>query len=487
MNSLPGSYNILIVEDNPADLFLLEDMLMSCRLVIDHIHTVSRLQEAKELLQQVHVDCILLDLSLPDCFGIDTLESLRKTTQYIPIIILTGLADSDVALMALNCDAQDYLVKGEFNTNLLVKSIEYSFERKKIEERIRLSEEKYRLMFYKNPFPMWVNDEHSLQILEVNDAAIQTYGYSREEFLKLTLRDIFVGPELTVSPASPDCIGEKRCEHKKKNGDIIIVDFTYFGINYLNTTAMQAQVVDITEKVLLEQELNLQKQKMLEAVLNAQETERQVIGRELHDNINQVLTAIKLNLDFALEKKVNNEIFITNSLKHIKTVMQEVRKLSKELIIPGNIKELGIVNSIEDLLKEMLELKGIKWSFSAEGFGDKTIREDHKLNIYRIIQEQLTNIVKHAEASFIDIQMTISGEKIYLKIIDNGKGFDPGMKREGVGITNMISRAELFDGEVKIDSVPGEGCVLEVVLNVGKSEKSEHMNQTPINILWKEC
>jgi two-component system sensor histidine kinase UhpB len=470
MNSLPGSYNILIVEDNPADLFLLEDMLLSCRLVINRIHSVSRLQEAKDLLQQFHIDCILLDLSLPDSFGIDSLESLREVTQHIPIIILTGLADTDVALNALNRDAQDYLVKGEFNANLLVKSVEYSFERKKIEERIRSSEEKYRLMFYKNPFPMWVNDEHSLHILEVNDAAIQTYGYSREEFLKLTLRDIFINPELTLSPAIFDSTQEKRWENKKKSGDIIIVDFTYFRINYLDRTAMQAQIVDVTEKVVLEHELNLQKQKMLEAVLNAQETERQVIGRELHDNINQVLTAVKLNLDFALEKKGSNEIFISNSLKSIKAVMQEIRKLSKELIIPGNIKELGIVNSVEDLLKEMLELRGIKWSFSAEGFRDYAIPEDQKLNIYRIIQEQLTNIIKHAEASFISIQMTVSAEKVYLTIMDNGKGFDPGIKREGVGITNMISRAELFDGEVKIDSVPGKGCVLEVVLSVGKTE-----------------
>jgi two-component system, NarL family, sensor histidine kinase UhpB len=487
MNSLPGSYNILIVEDNPADLFLLEDMLMSCRLVIRHIHTVSRLQEAKDLLQEVHIDCVLLDLSLPDSFGIDTLESLRAVTQNIPVIILTGLADSDTALTALNRDAQDYLVKGEFNENLLVKSIEYSFERKRIEERIRLSEEKYRLMFYKNPFPMWVNDEHCLRILEVNDAAIQTYGYSREEFLKLTLNDIFVDSRFTHSLALTGCIENNLWEHKKKNGDIIIVDFTYFGINYLNTTAMQAQVVDITEKALLERELNLQKQKMIEAVLNAQEMERQVIGRELHDNINQILTAIKLNLDFALEKEGKNEIFINNSLRNIKTVMQEVRKLSKELIIPGNIKELGIVNSIEDLLKEMLEIRGIKWNFSAKGFGDNTIPESHKLNVYRIIQEQLTNIIKHAEASFVSIEMKVSSEKIFLKIVDNGKGFDLGTKRTGVGITNIISRAELFDGEVNIESVPGEGCDLEVVLNIGETKSSESINHISNNNLWKEC
>jgi two-component system, NarL family, sensor histidine kinase UhpB len=469
MNELSESYNMLIVEDNPADLFLLERMLMSDRLVINKVYTASRLQEAKDLLLQVHIDCILLDLSLPDSFGIDSLDGLREITQRIPIIILTGLADSDVALHALNRDAQDYLVKGEYNSNLLIKSIEYSFQRKKIEEKIRLSEEKYRQMFYKNPYPMWVNDENSLQILEVNDAAIQTYGYSRDEFLKLSVNDINLTPEPTLSQVTFGSLPEKRWEHRRKDGGVIIVDYTCFPINHQGRTAMLAQVIDITEKVVLQNELNQQKQKMLEAVLSAQERERQVVGRELHDNINQILTAVKLNLDFALEKRDNNRVFISNSINNISTAMQEIRKLTKELIIPSNIKELGVVNSIKDLLKEMLKLRGMEWHFSAEGFKENSIPDEQRLNIYRIVQEQLTNIIKHAAASFVFIQLTVTSEKVYLKISDNGKGFDPAKKREGVGITNMISRAELFSGDVKIDSVPGKGCILNVTLNVNKA------------------
>lgn len=475
MNALPGSYNILIVEDNPADLFLLEEMLMSCRLVINQIHSAYRLQDAMDLLQHVEVDCILLDLSLPDSFGIETLDSLRRVNQCIPVIILTGLSDSDVALNALNRNAQDYLVKGEFNTNLLVKSIEYSFERKKIEERIRISEERYRQMFYINPFPMWVNDEVSLKILEVNNAALQTYGYSREEFLSLTLNDILVTPDPSLLHDMSEKLQESRCEHKNKNGEIIIVDFTYFQIPHLGKTAMLAQVIDMTEKVILENELKVQKQKMLEAVLSAQENERQLIGRELHDNINQILTAVKLNLDFAQENEGSNKVFISNSIKNITTVMLEIRKLTKELIIPGNIKELGIVNSIKDLLKDMLELRRIEWHFSAEGFKENSIPDEHKLNIYRIIQEQLTNIIKHAAASFVFVQLTVTYDKVFLKISDNGQGFDPTKKREGVGITNIISRAELFDGEVKIDSVRGRGSTLEVTLLVSKTKQPDNI------------
>jgi len=172
MRALSENLNILVVEDNASDQFLLEQMLLSSRLKIGKIFSASTIKEAIKILESTGIDFVLLDLSLPDSFGIDSLKSIRPLIQRIPVIVLTGLADADVALEALKQNAQDYLVKGEINTNLLIKSIEYSIERKKAEENIIASEEKYRQMFYKNPLPMWINDEHSLKILEVNDAAI---------------------------------------------------------------------------------------------------------------------------------------------------------------------------------------------------------------------------------------------------------------------------------------------------------------------------
>jgi two-component system sensor histidine kinase UhpB len=482
MPAFSESLNILVVEDNASDQFLLEQMLLSSKLKINKIFCASTIAEAKKILGSTDIHFVLLDLSLPDSFGIGSLKTINQLVPRIPVIVLTGLADYDASLEALKQNAQDYLVKGEINTNLLIKSIEYSIERKKAEENILASEEKYRQMFYQNPFPMWINDEHTLQILEVNDAAIQKYGYEREEFLELTLNDIQIA-DTDVSAGMPGDAKQKIWEHRKKNGDTIIVEFTYYSINYFGRTAMQAQVNDITENIRLEEELILQKQQLVEAVLNAQENERKTIGAELHDNINQILTAVKLNLGLAAEYK-DNKALIEKCEKNIEVVMEEIRKLSKQLILPGNLKELGLVQSVQDMMSEVLHLSGIAWKVVAKGVKESLLSEEQKLALYRIVQEQLNNILKHAEASSIAITLEVSDSKVQLKIVDNGKGFDTKKQRNGVGITNIINRAELFNGKVKIDSGPGKGCSVEVVLNSKHPLPSKVISQK--NILSNE-
>lgn len=463
MRALSENLNILVVEDNVSDQFLLEQMLLSSRLRINRFFFASTISEAKKILASSDINFILLDLSLPDSFGIDSLKTISHFTQLIPVIVLTGLDDDEVALDALKQNAQDYLVKGEINTNLLIKSIEYSIERKKAEENIIASEEKYRQMFYQNPFPMWINDEYTLQILEVNEAAVQKYGYEREDFLTLTINDIQVSGA-NVLNKKIDGTPQRIWTHRKKNGDTIIVEFTYYPINYFGRTAMQAQVNDITENIRLEEELILQKQQLVEAVLNAQENERKTIGAELHDNINQVLTAVKLNLGLAIEYQ-DNKALIEKCEKNIEKVMEEIRKLSKQLILPGNLKELGLVQSIQDMMEEVLHLSGIGWKMFAKGVKENLLSEEQKLTLYRIVQEQLNNILKHAEASSIAITLDVSVSKVQLKIADDGKGFDTNRQRNGIGITNIINRAELFNGKVEIESSPGKGCSLLIELN----------------------
>jgi two-component system sensor histidine kinase UhpB len=467
MPILSENFNILLIEDNAADQFLLEQMLLSSRLKIKKIYIASTIKEAIQLLETSEINFVLLDLTLPDSFGIDSLKTIKPFIERIPVIVLTGLADSNIALEALKEHAQDYLVKGEVNTNLLIKSIEYSIERKKAEETIVASEEKYRQMFYKNPFPMWINDEDSLEILEVNDAATQKYGYSRNEFLALNLKDIQISP-VTYQSLLHFTIHHGRqttmWNHRKKNGDIIIVEFSYYPISYFGKIAMQAQINDITENLRLESELAVQKQQLVEAVLNAQEIERRTIGSELHDNINQVLTAVKLNLGLALEYK-DNVTIIQKCEKNVETVMEEIRKITKQLILPGDLKELGLVQSVRDMMKETLQHTSISWKVFAKGINESLLSEEQKLTVYRIIQEQLSNVMKHAEASSVAISMDVSNEKIRFAIVDNGKGFDATLKRKGIGLTNIINRVGLFNGQVNISSQPGQGCSLEVELN----------------------
>jgi len=145
MKPLYEQLDILIVEDNPADLFLLKRMLKSSRLSISNLYVVDRIEQARELLNRQKVHLALLDLTLPDSYGIQTYHGLRKSNKKLPVIILTGLDDTSLALDAIKQGAMDYLVKGEFNEATLIRAIRYSFERIQNTEALQQSNERFNM------------------------------------------------------------------------------------------------------------------------------------------------------------------------------------------------------------------------------------------------------------------------------------------------------------------------------------------------------
>jgi len=137
MQKMNNGFSILTVEDNPSDLFLIERMLRQSSLGIVRLYSTDRIRRAYEILQSEEINLVLLDLTLPDSFGINSFLQLKPAVQKIPVIILTGLSDTNLAVEAIKEGAQDYLVKGEFSEGLLTKSIQYSVERKRTLEAYR--------------------------------------------------------------------------------------------------------------------------------------------------------------------------------------------------------------------------------------------------------------------------------------------------------------------------------------------------------------
>jgi two-component system sensor histidine kinase UhpB len=231
---------------------------------------------------------------------------------------------------------------------------------------------------------------------------------------------------------------------------------------------MQVIINDVTERVRLEKELALQQrlkqQQITEVVLTAQERERFELGQELHDNINQILATSKLYLDVAIEEREPRIELLAKSRNNISMAIEEIRRLSKELITPS-LNDLGLVQSIKELIRSIQMVKKMKIRLTISGVDEDALLPEQKINVYRIIQEQLNNILKHAQASSVSIELNKQREQIRLCVEDDGKGFDPRMRRDGVGISNIMSRAELYNGRVEIDSSPGKGCRLEVILN----------------------
>jgi two-component system sensor histidine kinase UhpB len=473
MSPATAPLNILVIEDNPGDLFLLQEFLRATDLLIGNVYAAGLLAEAGPVLEGRAVDLVFLDLSLPDSYGLDSYIRLAPYTQRVPVILLTGIADTSLALQALLLGAQDYLVKGDFDEKLLSRAIRYSLERMRSLHYLRESEERYRELFNNNPMPMWVFDTVSFCFLEINIAAVQHYGYTQKEFLGMTLADIRAGGEIAQLREEVEEIRESRegvrkgvYRHRRKNGDILFAEIAWHNIRYKNERAILVLASDVTERILLENELNEQRmsrqRQITEAVIVAQEKERTEIGKELHDNVNQILGASNLYINTAMTEEEMRQELLEKSTELISRAINEIRKISKSLITPG-LREIGLIDSIEDVIDDMkMGKEDLQIHLDIQNISEEQIEDRRKLTLFRIVQEQLNNILKHAQATRVLIRLSIEGRDIVLTVSDNGVGFDASRHRKGVGITNIISRAELFSGKVEIHSAPGDGCILTV-------------------------
>jgi PAS domain S-box-containing protein len=214
------------------------------------------------------------------------------------------------------------------------------------------------------------------------------------------------------------------------------------------------------EARLAEERVNHQRQ-IARATINTQEHERSEIGKELHDNVNQILASAKLFLSSPFLEGDEREMFTNKAAEHIHMAIEEIRKLSKSLVSPSAA-DLGIIETINDMIGDIKWAQKIDVLFNHGGIDEAKLDYGLKLTIYRIVQEQLTNILKYAEASKINITIKKQGKKISLIISDNGKGFDPSTKRKGIGFNNIINRADVFNGKVDIQAAPGQGCTVKV-------------------------
>ncbi len=203
--------------------------------------------------------------------------------------------------------------------------------------------------------------------------------------------------------------------------------------------------------------------KITRAVTRGQEIERNYIGLELHDNINQLLAGTKMHLSSA--GKRNNELkqLIKYPIELIDSSIQEIRILCQRLVTP-NV-DVNLQQLIEDLLSKMMHRSSIHRDINFE-IHDDILCNDLKLNIYRIVQEQINNILKYADAKKVTILLKVKDKMISLFIEDDGKGFDVNARRDGIGISNMKSRVESFSGTVSISSISGKGCKIMITIPV---------------------
>ncbi|HET6256023.1 MAG TPA: sensor histidine kinase [Puia sp.] len=201
-----------------------------------------------------------------------------------------------------------------------------------------------------------------------------------------------------------------------------------------------------------------------EAIIRAQQKERERIGHELHDNVNQILASAQLflgqldpgNREFRQVKKKTTEI--------INLAIEEIRHLSRDMVMP-DFKEIGLTGSIRQLVKDLRYCRPFEIRFLHDNKKSiESLDEHRKITLFRIVQEQIKNIIKYARAKYVVIDLQGNETSVRLEIADDGKGFDPATTRHGLGLSNIYERTKLYQGEVTLEAAPGRGCTLVVRL-----------------------
>jgi signal transduction histidine kinase len=228
-----------------------------------------------------------------------------------------------------------------------------------------------------------------------------------------------------------------------------------------------AMISDISDKVKLQQQLvNAQRNKQREivkAVIIAQERERNHLGQELHDNVNQILAGVKLYLGIAGKKNARLKKLIEYPLELIDTSIEEIRLLCCKMVTP--IKNIDLKELVQRLANDFHQNANTKTAFSYS-INNDSLPDDLKLNIYRIIQEQTNNILKYADAKNVNISIKEEADAINIMVEDNGNGFNVSRRRTGIGISNMINRIESYNGRIEITSSEGNGCKIFISIPV---------------------
>jgi PAS domain S-box-containing protein len=193
--------------------------------------------------------------------------------------------------------------------------------------------------------------------------------------------------------------------------------------------------------------------------------ERSDLGKELHDNVTQLLAASRLYMDLARRNAKDRNNNINRSSEYTLTAIEEIRKLSKGLVNDA-IRQVGLCNAISKMTHDLMQTYPLKILCKTDNALPDQLTAKFELDIFRIVQEQLNNIIKYANASRVTIDLSHSDGDIVLSITDNGTGFDVTKNTDGIGIINIKSRAAFYKGNAHFISKPGKGCVLTATFPV---------------------
>jgi PAS domain S-box-containing protein len=357
-------------------------------------------------------------------------------------------------------------------------------EAKNAEQRIRDSEVKYRTLVEQATDGIFIADFGG-NFLVINPAGCRLSQYSEAKLMTMRVQDLVIADELNSTPFAFDEIATgitttSERKMRRKDGEIIDVEIS---ANIIAPDRFLAFVRDISKRKKAENELVKSREDLRllsNYIENIREEERLNISREIHDELGQQLTVLKIDVSRLGKKLTPEDETITTDINKIIEAINEmvgtVRKISLALR-PGMLDDLGLVAALEWYCQDFGKRTGITTSFITD-FTDDKFSKKINIGLFRIFQESLTNVARHSQANKADVSLVRKDQQLVLLIEDNGKGFDTSQieNNKTLGILGMKERAIVIGGIYNIYSIPGKGVTVEVVVPLNIPEGDETGN-----------
>jgi len=456
-------------------------------LSYDNIDMIPQLQgitsKEKENLQQLHTKYI---------------TKLKTPTGQLSGLLILGpkLSDQpytieDKELIHTICNQMSTNLE---NARLYAASQQEVAERKRTEEALRESKELFEKTFNSQQDAIFILDaKNPPNIMACNLAAVGMFGYTSQEVLGRTTAFLHLDEAALqkfqeyLYPAIENhgFFHLPEFKMKKKDGTVFptehnVADLKDKGGKRIGWVSL---IHDITERKRAEEELKQSHEQLrnLSAHIESmREAERTSVAREVHDELGQALTALKMDLSW-LNKRLpeEQEALIRKTIEMsrlIGTTIQTVKRISTELR-PGVLDDLGLLAAIEWQAQEFQERTRIKCKLTAEG-EDINLDRDLATAVFRILQEALTNVARHANATRVEVSLKKGDGQLMLQVRDNGKGITKKQiaHPKSFGLIGMRERVHSWNGSVKIDGISGKGTIVTVSIPLTREEERDDEN-----------
>lgn len=358
--------------------------------------------------------------------------------------------------------------------------------RKRAETAVHEAAEHYRQLFEANPHPMWIYDTATLRFLAINDAAVGRYGYPRDEFLGMTLNDILVPedvPALTeVARRMEDEPSSSLWRHRLRDGRLIDMEIIAQTIDFEGRPARVVLAHDVTERRRAAQDV-LDSRAALRALVQrlqiAQEDERARVSRQIHDELGQMLTGLKLDLSWLerrlseprmdlkpnalLDRTVEASVLIDQTIAVVHRLASELR--------PGALDHLGLAAALAQRARQFRQRSGIACTLEVSE-SLPALPPEVADDLFYMCQEALTNVARHARATQVRLHLGVEDGYVQMNVEDNGIGIDPevAVAQHSLGLLGMRERALHCGGTVRFEAASPRGTVVAVRVPLRETE-----------------